>query len=96
MEEEPMSVSISIPPTLRRLCGGADTVRVRPGTVAGAMQELRERFNGVHERLCNERGEIRGSVLVFVNDEDIRFLRNQDTELRAGDEVSIIPAFAGG
>jgi molybdopterin synthase sulfur carrier subunit len=94
--EDIMSVRVSIPPTLRGLCGGEATVRVRPGTVAEAMQQLRERYNGVHERLCNERGEIRGSVLMFVNDEDIRFLRDQETELHPGDEVSIIPAFAGG
>jgi molybdopterin synthase sulfur carrier subunit len=91
-----MSVRVSIPPTLRKLCGGEDSVRVRPGTVDSLVDQLQQRYNGVRERLCDEQGRIRGSVLVFVNDEDIRFLRHQLTELRPGDEVSIIPAFAGG
>jgi sulfur-carrier protein len=91
-----MSVRVSIPPTLRKLCGGEDSIRVRPGTVDSLVDQLQQRYNGVRERLCDEQGRIRGSVLVFVNDEDIRFLRHQQTELRAGDEVSIIPAFAGG
>jgi sulfur-carrier protein len=91
-----MSVRISIPPPLRKLCGGEDTVAVRPGTVGDALRQLQARFNGVRERLCDEHGRIRGSVLVFVNDEDIRFLAAQHTPLRPGDHVSIIPAFAGG
>lgn len=91
-----MSVRVSIPPTLRKLCGGEEHVRVRPGTVSDLMSQLQQRYNGVRDRLCDEQGRIRGSVLVFVNDEDIRFLRHQETELRPGDEVSIIPAFAGG
>jgi sulfur-carrier protein len=91
-----MSVLISIPPTLRKLCGGEDTVRVHPGTLSDAIDQLRQRFNGIHERLCDERGDVRGSVLVFVNDQDIRFLQHQNTPLRAGDEVSFVPAFAGG
>jgi molybdopterin synthase sulfur carrier subunit len=89
-------VRISIPPTLRKLCGGEDAVQVRPGTVADAISQLQNRFNGVRERLCDDRGQLRGSVLVFVNDEDVRFLQAQLTPLRPGDEVSIVPAFAGG
>jgi molybdopterin synthase sulfur carrier subunit len=64
--------------------------------VDSLVDQLQQRYNGVRERLCDEQGRIRGSVLVFVNDEDIRFLGHQQTELRPGDEVSIIPAFAGG
>lgn len=71
-------------------------VHVRAGTVADVLTQLQGRFNGIRERLCDERGQVRGSVLVFVNDEDIRFLQAQDTALKPGDEVSIIPAFAGG
>ena len=81
---------------MRRFCGGEDSVEVRPGTVADAIGQLQSRFNGIQDRLCDERGQIRGSVLVFVNEEDIRFLDHQATLLKPGDEVSIIPAFAGG
>ena len=89
-------IQISIPPTLRRFCGGEDLVAVRADTVGEAIGQLQSRFNGIRERLCDERGQIRGSVLVFVNDEDIRFLDQQSTVLQAGDQLSIIPAFAGG
>ncbi len=89
-------VHISIPPTLRQLCGGEETVTVRPGTVGEAVTQLHHRFNGIRDRLCDEGGRLRGSVLVFVNEEDIRFLNEQDTPLKPGDLVSIIPAFAGG
>ena len=89
-------IRISIPPTLRRFCGGEETVQVRAGTVADAIAQMQGRYHGVRERLCAEDGRIRGSVLVFVNDQDIRFLEEQNTALRPGDEVTIIPAFAGG
>lgn len=89
-------IQISIPPTLRRFCGNQETVAVAPGTVATAIHELHERFNGIQERLLDANGNVRGSVLVFVNQEDIRFLQNAETPLREGDEVSLVPAFAGG
>lgn len=89
-------IRISIPPTLKKFCGGEESVMVRPGTIADAIGQLQARFHGIRERLCDERGQIRGSVLVFVNDEDIRFLEQQQTALKPGDEVAIIPAFAGG
>ncbi|HAB15564.1 MAG TPA: MoaD/ThiS family protein [Verrucomicrobiota bacterium] len=89
-------VRISIPPTLRRFCGDEDSIQVEPGTVGTAFDQLRVRFHGVHERLFNPDGHLRGSVLVFVNEEDIRFLREHETPLQSGDEVTIIPAFAGG
>jgi molybdopterin synthase sulfur carrier subunit len=91
-----MSVAIRIPPTLRRFCEGAEVIRVQPGTIAGAVNQLHSRFHGVRDRLMDERGQLRGSVLVFVNEEDVRFLQNEETPIQAGDEVSIIPAFAGG
>ncbi len=89
-------VEVLIPPTLRRFCGGTERVEVNPGTVASVIDQLHDRFNGIRERLVEARGAVRGSVLIFVNEEDIRFLQNQDTVLRDGDRLSIIPAFAGG
>ena len=90
------TVSVSIPPTLRRFCGDQEHVEVAPGTVAEAIDQLHQRFNGIRDRLLDPAGNIRGSVLVFVNQEDIRFLQNQKTPVQGGDELSIIPAFAGG
>ena len=57
---------------------------------------LQERFNGIHDRLCQPDGRVRGSVLVLVNDEDIRFLDKLQTPVNEGDEVAILPAVAGG
>ncbi len=92
----PTSVRISLPPTLRRFCDNHESVEVAAGTVGDAIEALHARFNGIRERLLDEAGNIRGSVLVFVNQEDIRFLDQSRTPLKPGDELSIIPAFAGG
>ncbi|MBN8246483.1 MAG: MoaD/ThiS family protein [Verrucomicrobia bacterium] len=89
-------VRILIPPTLRRLCGGEDTLQLRARSVGELIGQLHTRYHGVRDRLCDDQGRIRGSVLVYVNDEDIRFLQSQGTPLKPGDEVSIIPAYAGG
>ena len=58
--------------------------------------ELQTRFPGIQERLVDEKGEVRRFVNVYVNEEDIRFLKNKQTPLKDGDEISIIPAIAGG
>lgn len=91
-----MSVRIEMPPPLRRLCGGDAEVVGRPGTVEQVLHELHTRYHGLRERLCDDRGDLRGSVLVLVNDEDIRFLERQRTPLRSGDRLSFVPAYAGG
>jgi len=89
-------VRLLIPPTLRRLCGGEDTLQLHARSVGELIGQLHRRFNGVRDRLCDDQGRIRGSVLVYVNEEDIRFLQSQGTPLKPGDEVCIIPAYAGG
>ncbi len=91
-----MTVRVRIPLTLRRLTGHEETVELSAANVAELIDGLHARFNGIRDRLCDSRGAVRGSVLIFVNDEDIRFLQNERTPLKDGDEVSIIPAFAGG
>ena len=92
-----MSVRVRIPLTLRRLTHEQEIIEVQAATVAGAIDALHARFNGIRDRLLDKStGRVRGSVLVFVNDEDIRFLENEQTPLKDGDEISIVPAFAGG
>ena len=91
-----MNVRVRIPLTLRRLTGHEEIVELDASTVADVVEALHARFNGIRERIMDEHGAIRGSVLVFVNDEDIRFLQNERTPLKDGDEISIVPAFAGG
>jgi sulfur-carrier protein len=92
-----MPVQIRIPLTLRRLTHEQEIVEVQAATVAGAIEALHARFNGIRDRVMDRAtGRVRGSVLIFVNDEDIRFLQSEQTPLKDGDELSIVPAFAGG
>ncbi len=91
-----MPVNIRIPTPLRKLTNNDEVVEVQPGTVGSAIQELQARYPGIQERLVDDAGAVRRFVNVYVNEEDIRFLKNQDTPLQDGDEVSIIPAIAGG
>jgi molybdopterin synthase sulfur carrier subunit len=78
------------------LTGGAAEVEAEGKTVRELIEDLERRYAGIKARLCDESGEVRRFVNIFVNDEDIRFLQGLDTELKEGDEVSIIPAIAGG
>lgn len=91
-----MPVNVRIPTPLRKLTNEEEVVQVDATTVAGAVTELQKRFPGIQERLVDEKGEVRRFVNVYVNEEDIRFLQNQNTPLKDGDEISIIPAIAGG
>lgn len=91
-----MPVNVRIPTPLRKLTNNDEVVEVQPGTIGSAIKELQTRYPGIQERLVDEAGAVRRFVNVYVNEEDIRFLKNQDTPLQDGDEVSIIPAIAGG
>jgi len=91
-----MAVNVRIPTPLRKLTQEEELVQVDATTVAGAFTELQNRFPGIKERLVDETGNVRKFVNVYVNEEDIRFLQNQQTALKDGDEISIIPAIAGG
>jgi molybdopterin synthase sulfur carrier subunit len=91
-----MSAKVRIPTPLRKLTNNEELVEVSATTVAGVINELQVRFPGIKERLLDESGTVRRFVNVYVNEEDIRFLQNQQTPIRSGDEISIIPAIAGG
>jgi len=91
-----MPVKIRIPTPLRKLTNEAELVEVSAGNVRGVIAELQAKFPGIRERLVDDAGEVRRFVNVYVNEEDIRFLQNNDTPVKDGDEVSIIPAIAGG
>lgn len=91
-----MPVKVRIPTPLRKLTNEEEIVEVAAGTVGSAIAELQSRFPGVKERLLDESGEVRRFVNVYANEEDIRFLQNQNTPTKDGDEISIIPAIAGG
>ena len=91
-----MPIKVRIPTPLRKLTNDQEIVEVTAATVGDAVTELQTRFPGIQERLVDEKGEVRRFVNVYVNEEDIRFLENQKTALKDGDEISIIPAIAGG
>lgn len=91
-----MPIKVRIPTPLRKLTHDEEIVHVEAKTVGGAIAELQTRYPGIKERLTADDGSVRRFVNVYVNEEDIRFLQNQDTSLKDGDEISIIPAIAGG
>jgi molybdopterin synthase sulfur carrier subunit len=91
-----MANLIRIPTPLRNLTGNAPEVAVSAATVGEALRALEMQHSGVMARICDEQGNVRRFVNVFVNDEDIRFLENLDTPLKDGDALSIVPAIAGG
>lgn len=90
-----MAVKVRIPTPLQRLTGGKDVVEGRAGTVIELIGELDGRFPGIGERV-SDGGKIRRFVNIYVNEEDIRFLQAEKTVVKDGDEVSIVPAIAGG
>lgn len=91
-----MPKKVRIPTPLRKLTNNEELVEIDAATIGAAIQELQTRFPGMGERLVDEKGEVRRFVNVYVNEEDIRFLKNRETPLKDGDEISIIPAIAGG
>jgi molybdopterin synthase sulfur carrier subunit len=88
--------NVRIPTPLRKLTQGKEEVRVAGATVAELLANLDREYPGLKARVCDDAGAVRKFVNIFANDEDIRFLQNLDTPLEDSDEVSIVPAIAGG
>jgi molybdopterin synthase sulfur carrier subunit len=88
--------SVRIPTPLRRLTGDKDEVMVDAKNIQDLVEKLESQFPGTRERLCDENGNLRRFINLYVNNEDIRFLEGMKTELKDSDVVSIIPAIAGG
>ena len=91
-----MSISVRIPTPLRRYTGGSEEVSVEAATIGNAVDDLDQRYPGIKERLCDDNGKVRRFVNIYVNGDDIRFLDSLETAIKDGDEVSIVPAIAGG
>lgn len=91
-----MSVQVLIPTPLQKFTNDEAAVELEATSVDALLQALEGRFPGILGRLCDENGKLRRFLNVYVNSEDIRFLNNQSTPLADGDEVSIVPAVAGG
>ncbi|MFQ5897094.1 MAG: ubiquitin-like small modifier protein 1 [Candidatus Methylomirabilia bacterium] len=91
-----MPVRVRIPNPLRAVTKGAAEIHATGDTIADLIDDLERQFPGLRERLVGEGGELRRFINVYVNQEDIRFLQGKGTTLKDGDEVSIVPAIAGG
>ena len=91
-----MSIMVRIPTPLRRVTNGQDKVSTEGGTLSEIVQSLDSQFPGIKARLCDDQGELRNFVNVYVNGEDVRFMDGLGTETKSGDEISIVPAVAGG
>ena len=91
-----MAIKIRIPTPLQKLTDNKDIVECKAQNVKELVDSLEKEFPGMKDRLCDEKGKIRRFLNIYVNDEDIRFLQMEKTPLKDGDEVSIIPAIAGG
>lgn len=91
-----MPHKIILPTLLRTLTGGTDMVEVEAKTVNDLLETLENRYPGFRSRICEENGELRRFINIYLDGEDVRFLDNLATSIPEGSEVSIIPAIAGG
>ena len=91
-----MSVRVRVPTPLRKFTQGSDEVDANGATVSAMLEDLEHNHPGIKERIMDDTGKVRRFVNVYVNGDDIRFLNNVDTALKDGDNISIVPAIAGG
>jgi molybdopterin synthase sulfur carrier subunit len=91
-----MSITVRIPTPLRTLTKGSEEVAAAGSTVGDVVEDLERQYPGVKSRLCDDKGQVRRFVNIFLADEDIRFLQGLATPVKDGDQISIVPAIAGG
>ena len=91
-----MSVRVRVPTPLRKFTNGADEVSAQGSSIKALVNDLEKTYPGIKERICDETGKVRRFVNVYVNGDDIRFLQNLETAVKEGDNISIVPAIAGG
>ena len=89
-------IKVRIPTPLRPLAKGQGEVESAAANIVDMIGSLDATYPGLKNRLCDEKGDLRRFVNIYVNEEDIRFLNGKETSLKDGDEVSIVPAIAGG
>lgn len=91
-----MSVTVKVPASLSHLTDGKKTIECTGGNIAACLNSLEAQFPGIKAKICDEKGDLSGFLNVFVNGENVRYLQGMGTPLREGDEITIIPAIAGG
>lgn len=90
-----MAIKVRIPTPLQKLTGQAEA-EIQAANIKELIAQLEKKYPGIRERLCDESGKIRRFVNFYLNEEDIRFIKQEDTALKDGDVISIVPAIAGG
>lgn len=88
--------TIRIPTPMRKLTNDQEVVEAAGANIGELIEDLEKSYPGIKERLCDQEGNVRRFVNIFLNDEDIRFLEDKRTAVKTGDEISIVPAIAGG
>ena len=91
-----MAIKVRIPQPLQKLTNGKELVEAEGTDVKNLIDDLEKKFPGIRDRICDESGKIRRFINIYVNEEDVRFAKGDATTLKDGDEVSVIPAIAGG
>jgi len=91
-----MQATVRVPTPLQKLTQNQGEVKVSGANIKELIEDLEKKFPGIKERICDEAGKIRRFINIYVNEEDVRFLQQEETPLKDGDEISIIPAIAGG
>src|SRR3954467_14813462 len=91
-----MAIKVRIPSPLRSYTNGADVIETTGASIGEVLNGLKEKASGIETRLFKAPGQLNRFVNVYLNDEDIRFLKNLETPVKEGDEISIVPAIAGG
>ena len=91
-----MAIKVRIPTPLQKITGNQAEVDIQASSVKQLIDVLEKNHPGIKDRLCDSNGKVRRFINVYLNEEDIRFLKQEETALKDGDEVSIVPAIAGG
>ena len=91
-----MTIKVRIPTPLMKLTDNQSEVSAKGETISDIINNLESQFNGIKDRICEENGSPRRFINIYINEEDIRFLEGEKTVVKDGDEISIIPAIAGG
>ena len=91
-----MTIKVRIPTPLMKLTDNQSEVSAEGETISDIINNLENQFNGIKDRICEENGAPRRFINIYINEEDIRFLEGEKTSVKDGDEISIIPAIAGG
>ena len=91
-----MAVKVRVPTQLMKLTDNQSQVMAEGATISEILNNLESQFAGIKERICDENGAPRRFINIYLNEEDIRFLEGESTAVKDGDEISIIPAIAGG